>query len=63
MADQFETGIVQQVINVPLGPGVEIIDADDLIAEFKQPLAEVGAEEAAASGDQNVFILHSEIPR
>ena len=51
------------MINVPLGPGVEIIDADDLIAEFKQPLAEVGAEEAAASGDQDMFILHSEIPR
>ena len=58
VADQFEFRVVQQMADVPLAAGVEIIDADHVVAFFEQPFAEMGAEKAAAAGHQNGFIFH-----
>jgi len=52
---QFEVGIVEQVQDVILGPGKEVIGAQDVAASFQEPFAQVGTEKASASGHQNAF--------
>ncbi len=35
-----------------LAARVEVVDAENVVAAFDQPIAQVGAEEAGASGDE-----------
>jgi hypothetical protein len=53
VADEFKIWIRQQVRDVPLLAGEEIIEADDLVAVVQEPVAEVRAEKAGAAGDEN----------
>ena len=55
MADYFKSGIVRQVKEVLLAAREEVVHADDFMAFFQKPFAEVGADEAGSSGDQNPF--------
>jgi len=51
VAHQFEVVVVEQFDDVVLGAGEEVVDADDVVPLFQQPLAEMGAEKAGAAGD------------
>ena len=41
VADELEVGVVQQVDDVVLGAGEEVIDAEHVVAVLQQPLAQV----------------------
>ena len=53
VADQFEVRLAQQVGDVRLLAGEEVVQADHVVAFVDQPLAEVRAEKAGPAGDQN----------
>ena len=57
MKDDKISRIEENISSIGLD-GVEIIDADHVVAFFEQPFAEMGAEKAAAAGHQNGFIFH-----
>ena len=49
--DQPEAGVGSEVRDVLRGAGEEVVEADDLVATVEQRLAQVGAEEPRAAGD------------
>ena len=51
VADELKTGIVQKAVNIALGTGEEIVNADDFIALRKQCFAQVRTEKSAAAGN------------
>jgi hypothetical protein len=48
---RFEIAVAAKVSDIAGRSGDEVVDAEDLPAIAEQPLAEVGAEEARATGD------------
>jgi hypothetical protein len=62
VAHQLEIRVVQQVHDVAPRRGVEIIDAEHVLALGQQPLAQVRAEEAGAAGDQDAFAHRAILP-
>jgi hypothetical protein len=52
VAEHLETGVVEQVLDVVAPAGEEIVEADDLVPLGEQTIAQVGADEAGAAGDQ-----------
>ena len=63
VAHQLEVGVVEQVGDVVLGAGEEVIDADDVMAVGEEAFAEVTAQEAGAAGDEDAFaqgVVHGE---
>ena len=63
MADEFEPGVVVQVIDVALGPGEQVVHANDLVALAEQAVDQVRSEEPGATCHQhalaNCVISHS----
>ena len=61
--DELEARVVVQVIDVALGAGEEVVDAEHLVALLEQAVAEVGAEEAGAAGHEDplagIVVTHS----
>ena len=55
VADQLEVWTVQQVTDVRLLAGEEVVQAEDVVSLFDQALAEVRAEEPGPAGHQNSF--------
>lgn len=55
MAHKFEARMAGQVIDIALVAGKQVVDAKNLIAAFEQPVDEVRADEARASGDQDAL--------
>ena len=55
VAQELEVGVGEQVRDVVLGAGEEVVHADDVVPVGEQALAEVGAEEAGAAGDEDAF--------
>ena len=55
MADELEMRVVEQVLDVVLGAGEEVVDAEHVVAALQQPLAQMRAEEAGAAGDEGAF--------
>ena len=53
MAHELETRVVDQVLDVALGAGEEIVEAHDLMAALDQPVAQMRAEKAGAAGDKD----------
>ena len=51
--DQVELGAIAQVLHVCEPSGGEIVEGEDLPAVIEQDLAEVGADEAGAAGDES----------
>ena len=51
--DQLKARISQQVLNIPLPSGEEIIEAEDLMPFVQEPFTEMGAEEAGTAGNEN----------
>ena len=64
MPDELEPGVFQQVLDVALGAGEQIVGADHLVATLQQPVDEVGAQEACAACDEDslagVVLTHLE---
>ena len=53
MTQQLEARMTDEVLDVALRAGEEIVEADDLVASLDQPLAQVRADKAGASGDED----------
>jgi hypothetical protein len=53
--DDLEVGAADQVGDVALAAGVEVVAADDVAALLQQALAEKGAQEPGAARDQDAF--------
>jgi hypothetical protein len=51
VADQLESMVVEQVIDVYLAAGKEIIKADNIVAVSQQPLAKMRADKARTTGN------------
>src|SRR5690606_2982291 len=53
VSDQLEVGLLEQVGDVELLAGEEVVDADDVVAFVDEAGAEVRANEAGAAGDED----------
>ena len=53
--------IIEQIDDVVLGAGEEVIDADDVITFVQQTAAQVRAEEAGSTGDEDAFSVMHEL--
>ena len=53
VAHHLELRMVQQMHHVVAGPGIEVIDANDVQAVGQQPFAQVRAQEPGAAGDHH----------
>src|SRR5215468_9517033 len=63
MAHQLEARIRQQMMHVASRPGVEIIDAQNLIAAFQQAIAKVRSNKSSSAGDEGTtFGQHKHPP-
>ena len=61
MTYQLEMMVVEQVRDVVLGAGEEVVDTEHIVSLAEQLLAQVRAEKTGAAGDQHAFamiILH-----
>ena len=54
--------IVEQVAMFCFRPGEEIIEANDLVAFAKQPLAKMRADKTGPAGDQDSIHLFAGVP-
>ena len=52
VAHQLEVRVIEQMGDVVLDAGEEIVKADDVVTVVQQALAEMRAEEAGAAGDE-----------
>jgi len=55
VADHLEVRVRVERGEVVARAREEVVDADDVVAPLEQALAQVGAEEPGAAGDQNAF--------
>jgi hypothetical protein len=53
VADEFEAFVVEEVLDVALSAGEEVVEADDFVAFVEEAFAEVGTEEAGSAGDED----------
>ena len=53
MADQLKRRIAEEMRNVALGSGEEVVDADHLVTVADQAIAQMRAEETGAAGYEN----------
>ena len=56
VADDFEVGVFQQMADVALVSREVVVDADDVVALFKQAFTQVGTDESGTTGDE--YSLH-----
>jgi hypothetical protein len=57
VAHQLEARMADQVLDVALGAGEEVIDADDVVPLGNEAVTQVRTEEAGASGDQDALAV------
>ena len=55
VADDFEAGVGEEVFDVLLGAGEEVIHADDFAAFLEQAFAEVGSQKPRSARDEDAF--------
>ena len=60
VTDAFKVRISQEMADVVLAAGEEVVEAQDLLPLGEQPFAEMRTEKAGAAGDENP--LHSANP-
>jgi hypothetical protein len=53
--EKLKTWVCEEVFNVFDTSGVEIINTENIITGFKQPIAEMRAEEPSAASDKDAF--------
>ncbi len=54
---EFEAGMADQVPDVLLRTGEEIVDAEHIVTERKEAVTQVRAKETGAAGDQNTSTI------
>ena len=60
---ELKAGIADQMLDIPLGAGEEIVGAEHIVSVGDQPLAEMRAEEACPACDEDCLcLLHVPIP-
>ena len=52
---EFEARLAMQVVEVALGPGEQVVDAQHLVPLFEQPVDQVRADEPRPAGHQNTL--------
>ena len=57
MADELERRVAEQMGDVAPGAGVEVVDAQHLMALADQPLAQMRAQETRAAGHKHPLLL------
>ena len=55
VAHELEARMAEQVLDIALGAGEQVVDAEHLMALAEQPVAQVRAEEAGAAGHQDAL--------
>src|SRR6266508_4554947 len=61
VAHQLKAGIRPQMMHVASGAGVEIIDAQDIVAAFQQPIAKVRSNKSSSAGNEDTtFYQHGQ---
>ncbi len=55
MPHQLEARMVEQVLDVALGAGEEVVDAQDVMALLDEPVAQVAAQETGAAGHEHLL--------
>ena len=55
VAHELEAGVVEQVGDVVLGAGEEVVDAEHVVALGQQAVAQVAAQKAGAAGDEDAL--------
>jgi len=58
VADELEVGMADQMADIVLVAGKEIVQTQNVVTLGKEPVAEVGAQKTRAAGDQYSFHLH-----
>ena len=53
VADELEIGVGEEMPDVVLAAGEEIVDADDVVALAEEALAEMAAQKSRAARDQD----------
>jgi len=51
MAEQFEVRIGEEGKDISFPPGIEIIDAEDVVSRLQQAITKMGTDEAGSAGD------------
>ena len=55
VAHELEAGVVEQVRDVVLGAGEEVVGAEHVVPLLQQAVAEVAAQEPGAAGDEDAL--------
>jgi hypothetical protein len=55
VAHQLEAGVVEQVRDVVLGAGEEVVDTEHVVPFGQQAVAQVAAQKAGAAGDEDAL--------
>jgi hypothetical protein len=53
VADELKIGVIQKMTDIVFASGKEIVDADDVVSLVEEAFAEVAAQKAGASGDED----------
>jgi hypothetical protein len=53
VADEFEAGIANEMLDVGLATGEEVVEADDVVTLLDEAVTEVGTEESGSAGDED----------
>jgi hypothetical protein len=57
--DEFESGIANEMLDIRLTTGEEVIQTDDFVPLFYESVAEMGAEESGSAGYENTHRKHT----
>jgi len=57
MSQELKMRVPEQVQDILLGPGVEVVNAQDLTTLLQEALAEVGTNEPCPSGHQKTNMV------
>jgi BarA-like signal transduction histidine kinase len=55
MADDFEEWIAQQMLDILLSTGIEVVYTNDFIPLIEQSFAKMASQKACAASDKNSF--------
>src|SRR5690606_2399767 len=55
VAHELEPGVPGEVLDVPFGPGEQVVDAEHLVSVGQQAVDQVRSEKARAAGDEDLL--------
>jgi hypothetical protein len=53
MANEFKAGITHKMLDIGLAPGKEIVEADDFMPLFDEPVAKMGTEKSGSASNED----------